>query len=73
MRFYTKDELTIWYMYRINVEPITQEGGIVRLSLQGTNRIKDIIFLNKLTEVFINDNLEKKNIEANRIIEFIDE
>ncbi len=71
-RFFTIDELTEAYMNRLNVQMVTPEGGIVRLSLQGSNRIKDVMFLNKLTEVFINDNLEKKNIEANRIIEFID-
>ncbi len=71
-KFYTKEDLTDEYLRRLNVELINPEGGIMRLSLRGTNRIKDILFLNKLAEVFIRDNLDKKNSEAERIIQFID-
>lgn len=70
--FFTKNYLTASYVRRLNVVPATRDGGIVKLSLVGPDWVKDIIFLNKLAEVFINDNLDKKNLEANRIIEFID-
>ncbi|MCK4826530.1 polysaccharide biosynthesis tyrosine autokinase, partial [bacterium] len=72
-QFYDKDRLTENFVRRLLVENATREGSIVRLSLEGTNRIKDVIFLEKLTEVFIENNLEKKNLEANRIIGFIEE
>jgi tyrosine-protein kinase Etk/Wzc len=71
-KFYTKEKLAENYQRRIKVENASRDGTIIRVSLQGTNKIKDVVFLDKLTEVFINNNLEKKNVEAKRIIEFID-
>ena len=72
-QFFDKDKLAETYSRRLQVENATRNGSIVRLSLEGTNRIKGVIFLNKLTEVFIENNLEKKNLEAKRIIDFIEE
>ncbi|MDF1576045.1 MAG: polysaccharide biosynthesis tyrosine autokinase [Bacteroidales bacterium] len=71
IQFLNKDQLTQKYMSRLQIRNQTREGSIINISLQGPNRIKDIVFLNKLTEIFINDNLEKKNLEAKRIIDFI--
>ncbi len=73
IQFNDKERLTNIYISQLRVENATRDGSIIRLSLEGTNRIKDIIFLDKLTEVYIQSNLEKKNQEAKRIIEFIDE
>ena len=61
------------YKQRLKVEPASREATIVKLSLGGNYREMDIDFLNKLAEVFLNYNLDKKNKEANRTIEFIDE
>ena len=71
IRFYDKVRLTELYLKRLEVENTTRDGSIISLSLQGPNRIKDVIFLDKLTEVYINDNLDKKNEEALRITDFI--
>jgi len=60
------------YRTRINVEPASREATIVILSLMGINKEMDIDFLNKLADVFLNYNLEKKNKEAIRTIDFID-
>ncbi|MEI6049118.1 MAG: GNVR domain-containing protein [Bacteroidota bacterium] len=60
------------YKKRLKVEPATREATIVRLTLEGNNKEMDIDFLNKLSDVFLNYNLDKKNIEAIRTIEFID-
>ncbi len=72
IQFYDKERLTDRYLSRLRIENATREGTIVRLSLQGTNKVQDMIFLNKLTEVYIQGNLEKKNQEAKRTIEFIE-
>ena len=61
------------YKKRMKVEPASREATIVRLSLEGSNKEMDIDFLNKMADVFLNYNLDKKNKEANRTIEFIDE
>ena len=61
------------YIARLKVEPASREATIVRLTLEGTNRTMDMDFLNMLANNFLNYNLDKKNKEANRTIEFIDE
>jgi capsular exopolysaccharide synthesis family protein len=71
-QFYEKDKLAENYAKLMLVENATRDGSIVRLSLEGTNRVKGLIFLDKITEVFIENNLDKKNLEAERIIEFIE-
>jgi tyrosine-protein kinase Etk/Wzc len=60
------------YKKRLKVEPATKEATIVKLTLEGNSKNMDMDFLNKLAEVFLNYNLDKKNKEANRTIEFID-
>ena len=57
---------------RLKVAPATRLATIVTLSLEGKNKEMDIDFLNKLAAIFLNYNLDKKNNEAVRTIEFID-
>lgn len=71
-KFYDPETLTEHYRQRLIVEPASKDGTIIKITLQGTNKTKDKIFLDKLVEVFMARNLQKKNHEANRIIEFID-
>lgn len=70
--FLSNDMLTKKYIKRLEVDLAARDGSIIQILLRGTNRIKDIVFLDKLTEVYINNNLEKKNAEAKRIIDFIE-
>jgi capsular exopolysaccharide synthesis family protein len=72
-QFYDREKLAETYSASLQVENATRDGSIVRLSIQGTNRVKGLVFLDKVTDVFIENNLEKKNLEAERIIEFIEE
>jgi len=72
-KFYNQKTLIENYRKRLMVEKASRDGTIIRLSLKGTNKTKDIVFLDKLIEVYMQNNLTKKNHEANRIIEFIDE
>lgn len=71
--FRERDRLIGHYRSRLNIQRSSREGSVIILSLEGPNKVKDRMFLEKLTEVFLASNLEKKNHEANRIIEFIDE
>jgi capsular exopolysaccharide synthesis family protein len=61
------------YLKRIMATPGTKQGTIIDLTLDGTNETKEITFLNRLIEIFINSSLERKNQEAIRTIEFIDD
>lgn len=72
VEFRNEESLTNHYQGRLSVEAASRDGSILILGLEGTNKIKDMVFLDKLTELFISNNLEKKNIEARRIIDFID-
>lgn len=61
------------YKNRLKVESASKNGTIVNISLEGTNRTMDKEFLAKLTEIFLNNSLDKKNQEAIRTIQFIDD
>lgn len=65
-------ELINSFSRRINVELVSREGSILRISLEGTNISKDVDFLNKHVEGFQAISLDKKNLEALRRIQFID-
>lgn len=62
-----------YFSGRINVELVSREGSILRISLEGTNIERDVDFLNKHIEGFQTISLDKKNIEASRRIQFIDD
>ncbi len=60
------------YYKRIEVEQVSREGSVLRISIEGANRFKDVDFLNKHIEGFQAISLSKKNTEAERRIRFID-
>ena len=60
------------YTRRINVELLSKEGSVLRLSMNGTNRIKDMDFINKHLQKFQALSLNKKNLEADRRLSFIE-
>jgi capsular exopolysaccharide synthesis family protein len=70
---FSREKLVESYTKRMKVVPDSKKGTIVRISLEGTNKTMDMDFLNKLTEIFINNSLDKKNQEAIRTIQFIDD
>jgi capsular exopolysaccharide synthesis family protein len=67
------DDLTESYVQRLKVEPASKNGTILSISIEGTNKAMLIDFLNKLTEIFLQNSLDKKNREAIRTIAFIDD
>jgi len=68
-----RDKLVENYINRLKINPVSKLGTIIRITLEGTNKAMDIAFLNKLTEIFLNNSLSKKNQEAVRTIKFIDD
>lgn len=60
------------YASRIAVDKISREGSMLRLSLEGTNRAKDVDFINKHIEGFQAISLARKNAEVERRLQFID-
>lgn len=70
---YSMNRLVNYYSNRLNVELLSRDGSILRISLAGTNRSKDAEFLNRHIENFQAISLDRKNMEAARRIQFIDD
>lgn len=70
---HNSNKLVNYFGSRIEVERVSREGSVLRISMAGTNSAKDADFLNKYTEVFQSISLDKKNTEAIRRIQFIDD
>lgn len=69
---HSPERLVKYFNSRLNVDMLTRSGSILEISMNGVNRYQDVDFLNELTAVFQDLSLEKKNMEANRRLEFID-
>ena len=67
------EKLTKEYQSKLIVKPVTRESSILELSIKGNIPQKEINFLSKLMEIFIDRGLEEKNRNATKTIEFIDE
>jgi len=70
---HSRSSLVDYFNSRIHVDLLSRSGSILEVSIQGTNITRDVDFVNKLLEVFQNISLDKKNTEALRRIQFIDE
>lgn len=66
------ERLVKYFNSRLSVDMLTRSGSIIEISMNGVNAQQDVDFLNELTAVFQDLSLEKKNMEANRRIDFID-
>jgi len=64
--------MTEGYQNRLNIEPISMDSYIVELSLKGGVAAKEKVFLNKLLEVYLKNELYKKNQLGLKTIQFID-
>jgi tyrosine-protein kinase Etk/Wzc len=71
--FHSRNSLVDRYVKRLKVERESKTGTTLRISLEGTNKEMDIEFLNRLAEIFLNNSLDKKNQEAIRTVQFIDD
>lgn len=71
--FHSRNNLVDTYIKRLKVERETKTGTSLRISLEGTSKEMDIEFLDKLAEIFLNSALDKKNQEAIRTVQFIDD
>ncbi len=64
--------LTEAYQQELQIETISENSNIARLSLVSPTPEKDKRFLNQLIEVYVANDLAKKNRLGKRTIEFID-
>jgi capsular exopolysaccharide synthesis family protein len=64
--------LSLIYSANLSISTTTQTSSVVIISLNGYNPIRITDFLNTLTRVYLEKNLEKKNKQAFNTIKFID-
>lgn len=72
-RFRTKESLISDFMSRLQPAFVSEGSSVLSISLTSETPNRDIDFINKLSSVFINENLERKNDAATKTINFIDE
>ncbi|CAN5364487.1 tyrosine-protein kinase domain-containing protein [soil metagenome] len=61
------------YKKALEIKPISRESNIVEINLTGTIPTKEIKFLNKMMDVYLSNELQKKNVLGVKTINFIDD
>ncbi|MAU37092.1 MAG: hypothetical protein CMD14_06950 [Flavobacteriales bacterium] len=67
------DKLAQNLISSVSIKPINKETSILKLNIKAKNPKKNINILNKITEIYIRNGLDEKNIMAINTIYFIDE
>ena len=70
---YDPAAITQYYQNKLEIQPISRESNIVELNMRGTIPDKEILFLNTLLDVYLKNELSKRNQLGLKTIEFIDE
>lgn len=71
-KFNDIEKLTYQYQSALTVERVSNQSSLVSLEIKGGNAKLVTDFLNKLADVYLSRNLEKKNSIATKTIKFID-
>jgi capsular exopolysaccharide synthesis family protein len=72
-RFRTRESLVDDFTSRVNFGYVEEGSSVLKISLISETPARDIDFINKLCEMFLADNLDRKNDVANKTINFIDD
>ncbi|HBE43234.1 MAG TPA: hypothetical protein DDW27_18950, partial [Bacteroidales bacterium] len=70
---HSSNTLVNYFTNQLNVEKVSRDGSILRISMNGTNKLRNVDFLNRHVEKFQAISLSRKNSEADRRIAFIDD
>lgn len=68
-----KTNLTLHYKGKLGITQQTKDASLLDLSTSGPLLTKDLEFINKTCEVYVQYGLEEKNLQASKTIKFIDE
>ncbi len=71
-RLRSKESLISEFMGRLQSSFVSEGSSILAISLSSQAPNRDIDFINMLSDVFISENLERKNDAASKTIDFID-
>jgi len=70
-RFNTHSALVDYFRHGLTVATVNKDATLLNLKMESATPAKSISFLNKLMEVYQQQNLDKKNEMATRTIQFI--
>lgn len=71
-RFRSYENIINEYLNKIDVTKVSKTGTIVNVNTTGSVVRKEIDFLNRFNEIYLNEGLKVKNEIASRTIDFID-
>ena len=71
-QFNNIEQITYQYKSALTISKVNNQSSLVNLEIKGGNSELVTDFLNKLAEVYLTRNLDKKNRIASKTIEFID-
>lgn len=60
------------YVRLTTINPINKDASVLKINIKGNSPRKNIDYLNKLTEVYIDNGLNEKNKMATNTVEFIE-
>lgn len=71
-QFRSRESLVSDFSSRLNFKYVVEGSSVLQVSLVSETPERDIDFINKLCEIFLAQNLDRKNDAANKTIYFID-
>ncbi|MDO9633771.1 MAG: polysaccharide biosynthesis tyrosine autokinase [Paludibacter sp.] len=72
-RFRTKESLIGEFSSKLRLNYVMEGSSVLELSLTSETPKRDVDFIDKLCEIYLASNLERKNDAATKTIDFIDE
>lgn len=72
-RFRTKESLIGEFSSKLRLNYVMEGSSVLELSLTSETPKRDVDFIDKLCEIYLTSNLERKNDAATKTINFIDE
>jgi len=71
--FNSPDRIAIAYQSGLQIDTEEKESSILIISRSGPTIAKEMDFINKFIEVYIEDGLAKNNLIASKVMEFVDD
>ena len=71
-KYHSLEKISKNYVKDLNVIPLSKESSVLKLSISGNVRKKNIDYLNTLSTLYLNQGLEEKNRMATNTIRFIE-
>ncbi|HIO73392.1 MAG TPA: polysaccharide biosynthesis tyrosine autokinase, partial [Flavobacteriales bacterium] len=71
--FNSPDRIAIAYQSGLQIDTEEKESSILIISRSGPTITKEMDFINKFIEVYIDDGLAKNNLIASKVMEFVDD